>query len=68
MGVLVIYRIELTSTDLLLLGRGIDLLPHGEVKDLVKRVQEQIGAQEAAQAAPIESIFRPETGELEEAA
>ena len=48
MGVLVNYTIELTPEEVLLFGMGLDLLPHGKVAALVRKVQAQINGQETA--------------------
>lgn len=53
MGVLVNYKIDLTSDEVLLIGTGLDLLPHGKVSALVRKVQAQIIEQELAAKAAV---------------
>lgn len=44
------YKIELTPDEVMLIGAGLDLLPHGKVSALVRKVQGQINGQDAAAA------------------
>lgn len=44
------YRIEgLSQADVLLIGEALDLLPHGRVVSLYRRIQEQITMQDVAE-------------------
>lgn len=68
MGVLVIYKIELSDADIELIGAALDELPFKKVIDLSKRFQSQIDtqnkeaatAQSAAQAANLEKFIQSE--------
>lgn len=42
------YRINLTAEDLTTLGAALDLLPHGKAAPIVRRIQVQINAHDAA--------------------
>lgn len=51
MGILVTYKFEdMSAEDVVLVGQGLDFLPHGRVRKLVDKLQAQITAQDAAAA------------------
>lgn len=55
MGPLVNFKIELTASDIALIGSLLDEQPYKRVVDLVRRVQAQINEQEQAALAPAPS-------------
>lgn len=52
MGILVTYKFEdMTAQDVVLLGQGLDFMPHGRVRALVDKLQAQITAQDTGHPA-----------------